>query len=50
MKKGYLQEYFEQFSHICDRKNVYPDIEFRAIDICKQKGFFIDKEELEQAS
>jgi hypothetical protein len=48
--KEYLQECFEQFAHICDQKNVYPDLEFRAIDICTQKGFFIDKEELEQAS
>jgi hypothetical protein len=48
--KYYREECYEKFAYICDRKGVYPDIEFRSVEEGKEKGYFIDKEEVVLAS
>jgi hypothetical protein len=48
--KDYLEECFEQFAHICERKKIYPDIEFRSTDIARKTGFSINKEEAIESS
>jgi ADP-dependent phosphofructokinase/glucokinase len=45
-KKDYLEECFEKFAHICDRKNVRPDLEFRSLEDQRKKGFIVDRGEM----
>jgi hypothetical protein len=48
--KEYLEECYARFIHICDRKGVRPDIEFKSVEEGKKKGFFIDSKETVEAS
>jgi hypothetical protein len=43
--KGYLEDCYERFMYICDRKGIKPDIEIKSVEEGKKKGFFIDMEE-----
>jgi hypothetical protein len=44
--KSYLKKCFEKFAHICNRKSVIPDLNFRTLEEGRKKEFFIDREEV----
>jgi hypothetical protein len=48
--KDYLEECFEQFAHVCERKGISSDMEFRSTNIARKTGFFINKEEVVEAN
>jgi hypothetical protein len=48
--RDYLEECYEQFNHICERKNVQPDLVFKSTDEARKTGYFTNNEEEIEAS